>query len=127
MAMRGLLFVFGLLAAAPAVAQVEAFQGDWATGNPDACVLGADGANFALRIAGDTMFGIESACRLTNPVAVRDMGAVLFDAECSGEGETWRDRRLLMIDADGALVYVRDGFAQVLPRCRSMAGAATVK
>jgi len=125
--MRLSLLTLAALAAGPAVAQVEAFQGDWATGNPDACVPGADGADFALRIAGDTMFGIESACRLTNPVAVRDLSAVLFDAECSGEGETWRDRRLLMIDADGALVYLREGYAQVLPRCRAMAAAAPVK
>lgn len=126
MAMRPALLALPLLAT-PALAQVDRFQGDWATGNPDACVLGMDHADFAIRIAGDTMFGIESTCRLTNPVTVRDLTAILFDAQCSGEGDTWTGRRLLMIDSDGALVYLSEGYAQVMPRCRAMAGSAPVK
>jgi hypothetical protein len=61
----------------------------------------------------------ESECLLTNPVAVRDMGgAVLFDAQCAGEGETWTDRMMLMPGFEGGIVRVGPGFAVTYARCR---------
>ena len=61
----------------------------------------------------------ESSCRLTNPVNVRDIdGAVLYDAVCSGEGEEWTLRMLLMPGHDGGLIRVVSGFAITYDRCR---------
>ncbi len=60
----------------------------------------------------------ESTCTLTDPVAVRGMtDAVLYDATCTGEGESWTRRILLMPASDGGLVRVEDGYAVTYARC----------
>jgi hypothetical protein len=70
-----------------------------------------------ITILGSRIAFIESTCQLTNPVPVRDMGdATLFDVVCTGEGESWSYRTLLMRGAEG-LVVVRDGYAFTYPRC----------
>lgn len=107
-----------VLPAVSAGAQDGQFDGDWATGDPMACDLsGNDAVNFALRIRGDAFFGLETQCRMTNPVTVRDLGAVLYDMDCAGEGESWSYRALFMIDRDGQLVRILDGSAVIHPRC----------
>lgn len=71
-----------------------------------------------LTISGDTIAFHESTCTLANPVAVRGMaGATLYDVTCTGEGETWTDRTLLMPGADGALVRLVQGHAFTYARC----------
>lgn len=69
-------------------------------------------------IAGDRVVFYESECRLTNPVVVRDMpGAVLFDATCTGEGDTWGYRLFLQRTEAGGIIMLRQGIVQELPRC----------
>lgn len=76
------------------------------------------GDDVPIVIEGDTISFYESACRMTNPVMVRDMpGAVLFDFVCEGEGETWTGRAFVQWAHDGGLILVWRGFAQMLPRC----------
>lgn len=105
------------------VAADPMFNGDWAAGDPAQCVIGVDAGmtRFALRIEDSVVHGVESACRMTNPVQVRGLGAVLYDLDCTGEGDTWSLRALMMIDAEGQLVYIADGFAHVYPRCTGYA------
>lgn len=68
---------------------------------------------------GDEIDFYESSCRLSNPVRVRDMeGAVLFDAACAGEGETWMARYLLMHGHDGGLIVVGSRWAERHTRCK---------
>ncbi|MEZ5753049.1 MAG: hypothetical protein R3D60_14130 [Paracoccaceae bacterium] len=115
------------IAAFPALADTAPFQGDWTFGNPAACVLGRDDPNFAFRIEGDTLIGLESTCDLTNPTAIRDMNATLFDAQCVGEGEEWTYRLLLMIDIDGNLATIHHGSSLVYSRCTNSAPAGALK
>ena len=69
-------------------------------------------------IAGDRIDFYESTCTLADPVAVRAMtGAVLYDATCTGEGETWSKRILLMPAMEGGLIRVEDGLALIYRRC----------
>lgn len=69
-------------------------------------------------LRGEDLAFYESACRLSNPVQVRGMeGAVLFDAACSGEGETWAARYLLMHTHDGGLIVVGEHWAERHTRC----------
>lgn len=106
----------------PVLAQDSMFDGDWATGDPMFCdISGADVPNYALRIRDDIYHGMETECRMTNPVAVRDLGATLYDMDCIGEGQRWNHRALFMIDRDGQLVLVSDGMAIVYPRCEGYA------
>ncbi len=70
----------------------------------------------ALAVQDDLFQGVENSCRLTNPVAVKGMDAILYDAECSGEGETEAYRVMLMRLPDG-LAMIRDGFVNLLKSC----------
>lgn len=87
-----------------------AMPGSW-----DCKSLGMDGG--ALSIGGDTLIGVENSCALTDPVEVRDMHAVLYDAVCSGgEGESTTERLMLMSSDQGVYV-IRDGFVADWLRC----------
>lgn len=107
----------------PAVAQslsARDFDGDWTMGDPAACALYTDSVNFAFRIENGTLQGLESSCEMQNPVAVRDMAALLFDMNCVGEGDTWTYRALLMragVDDVDQLVFLQNGGPQILTRC----------
>ena len=78
---------------------------DWAQGW-DCTSIGMDGG--ALAIRDNTFYGVESACEMTNPTAIRDMDATLFDMQCSAEGDTYQARVMLMSTPEGVLV-IRDG------------------
>ena len=107
------------LMAASAGAQTTDFDGDWTLNDPARCVFGTDSPDFARRIAGGVFSGLESECRLTNPTAIRGMSAVLFDAECSGEGQSWSYRILLMQDGRDHLIELQDGMALRYTRCQA--------
>ena len=47
--------------------------------------VGMDGG--AMEIRGGKLHGVESLCLITNPTKIRGMDAVLYDLQCSGEGE----------------------------------------
>ncbi len=59
----------------------------------------------------------ESGCRLSNPVSVRGMNAVLYDGKCSGEGSEWNKRVLLMAH-DNGVFDIEDGYIRKLSRCK---------
>ena len=44
-------------------------------------------------------------------------GAILYDAVCAGEGESWTRRLMLMQGPEGRLVIVRAGFATTYQPC----------
>ncbi len=71
-----------------------------------------------ITLRGDEIDFYESSCRLSNPIQVRDMeGALLFDAACVGEGETWMARYLLMHTHDGGLIVVGSRWAERHAHC----------
>lgn len=112
------------LVAGPAAAQeVTSFDGTFRQSrDADCAAVGEDGG--ALRIAGGIFYGVESQCRMTDPVDVRDMDAVLYDMACSGEGSEWRERAMFMRAADGGLIMVWNGFAFHYDRCPEGGAAA---
>jgi len=71
----------------------------------DCTNVGMEGG--ALAIEGDRLFGVENTCTLADPVDVRGMNAVLYDATCSGEGEVYEERIMLMAHDFGVYV-IRD-------------------
>lgn len=96
----------------------EAFEG-WACTEE---TIGQDGG--ALAVKDGTFFGLESACELTNPVNIRDMNARLFDAVCTGEGESY-SYRLMLMKKEGGLIFAQDGFAFELVSCDAEDDAGT--
>ena len=120
---RGVIIAaFALMLPLPAPAQDGRFDGDWAVGDPMACDLsGHDTANFALRIRGDLFRGLETECRMTNPITLPHVGAVIHEMDCTGEGESWSYHALMMLDREGQLVMVSEGSARIYPRCEGFA------
>ncbi|WP_132600574.1 hypothetical protein [Rhodovulum adriaticum] len=109
------------LLASPAFA--GPFDGRWEL-DPASC--GAVYSEARVAIADDRIGFVESACRLTNPTAIRGMdSAVLYDMECSGEGMmecsgegmTWSERILLARDGEAGLLIYSRGFASRRQRC----------
>lgn len=102
-----------------AAADSRQFDGTYAI-DPAArvCVLGeGDVPGAAFRIENGRFFGVESECRLANPTNIRDMDAMLFDLQCTGEGTQWSDRIFLMKMDDGSLLRVVNGLAFTNPPC----------
>ena len=101
-----------------ALAQSIDFTGVYHQGSAAACKrIGTDGG--AIQIDGTTFRGVESECRMTRPVNVVDMDAMLFDMDCTGEGEEWEARAMFMNAASGGLIMVWDGFAFEYARCQA--------
>jgi hypothetical protein len=112
------LALLPLVLALPAVA--GPFDGVYRPDQPwaegwDCKSVGSDGG--ALAVRDGVFYGVENACQLTNPVEVNGMSAVLYYAECSGEGETYAKRMMLMRLPEG-LAVIEDGFVNVLRACQ---------
>lgn len=86
---------------------------DWALAW-DCTTVGVDGG--ALAVENDTLTAVDNSCTLSDPVEVRDMEAVLYDAECSGDGGASAGRIMLMAH-DFGLYVIRDGFVLDWIRC----------
>ena len=109
--------VLAVLLAGPAAAQ--SFDGlyrpatEWGA-TWDCRTVGADGG--AIAIGEGVLRGVETYCRLTAPVAVRGMSAVLYDMVCAGEGEEYTERAMLMTTPEGVAI-ITDGFLSEYQRC----------
>jgi len=72
-----------------------------------------------MTLAGATITFYESACRLSGPTPLAGFdGALIYDASCAGEGETWKERMLIMPSFTDGLVVVSPGWANVYERCQ---------
>ena len=76
--------------------------------------IGMDGG--ALAIQDHELFGVENYCELTDPVRVKGMNAILYNAMCAEEGMTYSERVMLMRNEHGVYV-IRDGFVLDLIHC----------
>ncbi|WP_090210424.1 hypothetical protein [Yoonia litorea] len=86
------------------------------TANAECALVGVDGGS--LRIEDDIFYGVEVECRMTNPVMIEDMQATVFDMACIGEGSTWEERVIMMLDAQDPGIYmIWDGYAFRYERC----------
>lgn len=79
-------------------------------------VTGEDGG--ALEIKDGIFYGVEVQCRMTRPVNVVDMDATLYTMQCSGEGQNWAERAMVMRHAnDTDVIMLWDGYAFVYEAC----------
>lgn len=86
------------------------------TANAECSLVGTDGGS--LKIEEGIFYGVEVECRMTRPVDINDMNATIYAMECSGEGQTWTERAILMSDADNTGLYmIWDGYAFRYDRC----------
>ncbi len=115
--MRRLLALL-LLLATPLAAQSLDGRYYWAGSDPARGCTPNAYSEGSITLDGGQVFFVESHCALTNRVAIRDMnGAFLYDAQCSGEGDTWTERMLVYPTSDGVAVLSR-GAARVYTRCQ---------
>ncbi len=77
--------------------------------------VGSDGG--AIRIQGNSFEGVESSCQMSNPTTVRDMAAHLYDLSCSGEGETYSYRIMIMRADQGDIYLINKGNASLWQKC----------
>lgn len=101
----------------PAVVLAGPFDGVYRqTANADCALVGVDGGS--LKIESNIFYGVEVECRMTSPVDIADMDATLYEMQCSGEGETWTERAMLMPDAEEPGIYmIWSGYAFRYDRC----------
>ena len=67
--------------------------------------LGQDGG--ALGLSQQEMIGIGSSCTLNNPVNIRNMEALLYDASCTTSGDT-DVVRVMIMPSPGGVYIIRD-------------------
>ncbi|SEN32404.1 hypothetical protein SAMN04488003_11353 [Loktanella fryxellensis] len=105
----------GTVLAAPVAA--GPFDGTYRqAANAECALVGIDGGS--VRIAEGIFYGVEVECRMTNPVNVVDMDAQLYTMACSGEGQTFNERAMLLNSAQSdGIIMVWDGYAFVYDRC----------
>ncbi len=111
---------FGLVVALlPAAAFANPYDGVYKqTANAECALVGVDGGS--LKIEDNIFYGVEVECRMSNPVDVDQMDATLYEMQCSGEGESWTERAMLMADAeDTGLYMVWNGYAFRYDRCEA--------
>jgi hypothetical protein len=108
--------VAAVAVALAATASAQGYDGRYKL-EPGADCTAPEGAPGLLRVEAGVLHGAESACRMTNPVDVRDMDATLYDMQCTGDGSAWSERALVMRGAEGELVLVWDGYAFAYPPC----------
>jgi len=86
------------------------------TETAECALVGVDGGS--LKIEENIFYGVEVECRMTDPVEVEEMGATLYQMQCSGPAEIWTERAMLMPDADETGLYmVWKGYAFRYERC----------
>ncbi len=84
--------------------------------NAECALVGVDGG--AVRIADGVFTGVDSSCEMTLPVDVLDMDATLYTMICTGEGQTWSERAMVMRDAQAdGIIMVWNGYAFRYARC----------
>jgi hypothetical protein len=89
----------------PAMLAAGPFDGVYKqTANAECALVGVEGG--ALKIERNIFYGVNVECRMANPVDIVNMDATLYDMQCSGEGETWTERAMLMTDAEGTGIYM---------------------
>ena len=91
-----------LAALLPQAALALPWDGTYRLGEDADCE--AEGGS--LRIEEGVLHGVESTCRMTDPVDVLDLDATLYVMDCEGEGQEWSERAMLMKAAEGDAIFL---------------------
>jgi hypothetical protein len=70
--------------------------------------IGLDGG--AMSIAGNVFTAVENQCTLTNPTAIRDMDATLYDVVCSAEGDDYF-YRMMILKTDTGVTIIHNAYS----------------
>lgn len=109
--------MFLISASAGAAVQADHYDGVYRqTANADCGLIGVDGG--AVQIKDGIFYGVEVQCRMTEPVPISEMDATIYTLACSGEGQSWTERAIMMADSDDAGIFmIWDGYAFRYDRC----------
>ena len=91
------LFVLIIISLANLIPQAHAgpFDGNYRLNKSWDCKnVGADGG--AIRIGKGLFEAVDNTCTMKNPTKIRGMSGMLYDVECAGEGETFKERMLFI-------------------------------
>ena len=118
---KKLMFTIAMMASnSISIAYATPFDGLYAPANGfefwscKASELGGDGG--AVGVENGHLQGVENACELTNPTNIRGMDAILYDGVCSGEGEQYTHRVMLMRH-DSGIYVIQDGYSAEWRSC----------
>lgn len=106
-----------ILALVPTLAMAGPYDGTYKqVANADCANVGVDGG--ALRIEDGIFYGVEVECRMTLPVDVLQMDATLYTMQCSGDGQVWTERAMIMDAAeDEGIIMAWNGYAFAYEAC----------
>ncbi len=69
--------------------------------------VGADGG--AMRIGKGLFEAVDNTCKMSNPTKIRGMSGMLYDVECAGEGETFKERMLFIFQDHKLFILIDTG------------------
>ena len=106
-----------ILAFMPTLAMAGPYDGTYKqVANADCANVGVDGG--ALLIEEGIFHGVEVECRMTLPVDVLQMDATLYTMQCSGDGQVWTERAMIMDSAEeDGIIMVWNGYAFAYEAC----------
>ena len=101
----------------PSLALAQTYDGVYRqVANADCALVGVDGGS--VKIEDGIFYGVETQCRMTNPVDVIDMDATLYTMQCTGEDQVWTERAMIMNAAgDPGILIVWNGYAFKYDAC----------
>lgn len=125
-----LLMAVAMVLANPALGQDSAtfYEGFWGVGDLPECIDASGGFSTcpAISIFQGVLSGQESTCVMTFHSDVPAFEAMLiYDLNCTGEGETWTSRALFMLDLSGRLIILDDQGASIYLPDLSARGGGT--
>jgi len=96
----------------------HAGPGGLADGTYDGFNCAAPVSDQRIVLRGNELSFYETNCLLSNPQGLRGLtGPVLVDATCTGEGEGWQTRYIMLQTNDGGITLMGEGFAEKYVRC----------
>ncbi|EAR49710.1 hypothetical protein OG2516_12421 [Oceanicola granulosus HTCC2516] len=113
------------LAALPGLALAAPFDGTYRqAAGADCADVGVEGG--ALKIEDGIFHGVGMECRMTQPVNVLEMDAILYTMECSNDDDVWTERVMVMSDGETDGIYmIWDGYAFRYQSCDAPDAEAT--
>ena len=104
-----------LLSFASTTVMAGPFEGTW-DASKETCSL--ELSDFRLTISGNQANYWESTCEKVQATQLRDMGnSILYDLQCTGEGETYSGGVLYSITVAGQLFAYSGDFIALRERC----------
>lgn len=113
-----LSLIFALMALPAMTVSVFAGPGGLQDGTYDAYDCTPSVSDQRVVLSGSNLSFYESFCELSNPQLIRGLPrAILLDATCEGEGQTWTSRFIAMQTNDGGLALLSESSGEKYQRC----------